>query len=117
MGCLTGNYLLLRGDYSSADILPLMRDTFSFIAGYEGEVPGATPADCGNWLLHDLPMARYEARKYLTEVLRLIVPWFKTSYHPFQQHKPHEAEHEAPGGGLLVAVGVRLGNHLVADHI
>ena len=53
----------------SADILPLMRDTFSFIAGYEGEVPGATPADCGNWLLHDLPMARYEARKYLTEVL------------------------------------------------
>ena len=62
MGCLTGNYLLLRGDYSSADILPLMRDTFSFIAG-------ATPADCGNWLLHDLPMARYEARKYLTEVL------------------------------------------------
>ena len=64
MGCLTGNYLLLRGDYSSADILPLMRDTFSFIAGYEGEVPGATPADCGNWLLHDLPMARYEARKY-----------------------------------------------------
>ena len=59
----------LRGDYSSADILPLMRDTFSFIAGYEGEVPGATPADCGNWLLHDLPMARYEARKYLTEVL------------------------------------------------
>ena len=69
MGCLTGNYLLLRGDFSSADILPLMRDTFSFIAGYEGEVPGATPADCGNWLLHDLPMARYEARKYLTEVL------------------------------------------------
>ena len=63
MGCLTGNYLLLRGDYSSADILPLMRDTFSFIAGYEGEVPGATPADCGNC------MARYEARKYLTEVL------------------------------------------------
>ena len=54
MGCLTGNYLLLRGDFSSADILPLMRDTFSFIAGYEGEVPGATPADCGNWLLHDL---------------------------------------------------------------
>ena len=69
MGCLTGNYLLLRGDCSSADILPLMRGTFSFIAGYEGEVPGATPADCGNWLLHDLPMARYEARKYLTEVL------------------------------------------------
>ena len=69
MGCLTGNYLLLRGDYSSADILPLMRDTFSFIAGYEGEVPGATPADCGNCLLHDLPMARYEARRFLTEVL------------------------------------------------
>ena len=58
-----------QGAIHTIEHLPLMRDTFSFIAGYEGEVPGATPADCGNWLLHDLPMARYEARKYLTEVL------------------------------------------------
>ena len=69
MGCLTGNYLLLRGDLRSFDILPLMRRTFEFIAGYDGPVPGAAPADCGNYLLHDLPMARYEARKYLDEVL------------------------------------------------
>lgn len=69
MGCLTGNYLLLRGDYGSSDILPLMRKVFSFIASYEGAVPGATPSDCGNYLLHDLPMARYEAEKYLREVL------------------------------------------------
>ena len=69
MGCLTGNYLLLRGDLAPADILPLMRDTFRFIAEYEGEVPGAAPRDCGNWLLHDLPMARLESAKYLHEVL------------------------------------------------
>ena len=69
MGCLTGNYLLMRGDLSSSDILPLMRETFAFIAGYEGEIPGAAPKDCGNWRLHDLEDARREARKYLTEVL------------------------------------------------
>lgn len=69
MGCLTGNYLLMRGDLTLADILPLMQKTFRFIASYEGEVPGAAPADCGNYLLHDLPMARWEAAKYLHEVL------------------------------------------------
>ena len=69
MGCLTGNYLLVRGDYSSADVLPLLRETFAFVAGFEGEVPGTTPRDCGTCLLHALPMARYEAAKYLHEVL------------------------------------------------
>ena len=69
MGCLTGNYLLIRGDYESRDILELMRRTFRFVADYEGEIPGATPRDCGNWLLHDLPMARLEARRYVEEVL------------------------------------------------
>lgn len=69
MGCLTGNYLLMRGDLQPHDILGLMRRTFAFIAGFTGDVPGAAPRDCGNYLLHDLPMARYEARKYLTEVL------------------------------------------------
>lgn len=72
MGCLTGNYLLLRGDWQSRDIVELMRRTFRFVANFEGEIPGAAPADCGNWLLHDLPMARYEARKYLEEVLDRI---------------------------------------------
>ena len=69
MGCLTGNYLLLRGDLTPRDILPLMQETFRFIAGYEGDVPGASARDCGNHLLMNLPMARWEARKYLEEVL------------------------------------------------
>ena len=49
--------------------LDLMRRTFRFVADYEGEIPGAAPRDCGNWLLHDLPMARLEARRYVEEVL------------------------------------------------
>ena len=69
MGCLTGNYLLLRGDLQPEDIASLMRDTFRFIADFDGPVPGAAPKDCGNYLLHDLPMARWEAAKYLHEVL------------------------------------------------
>ncbi len=69
MGCLTGNYLLLRGDFKSCDILPLIRETFIFIANFSGEVPGAAPQDCGNYLLHDLPMARLEAQKFVEEVL------------------------------------------------
>ena len=72
MGCLTGNYLLLRGDYQSDDIVELMQHTFRFIAEFDGEVPGAVPKDCGNYLLHDLPMARLEAKKYLEEVLEKI---------------------------------------------
>lgn len=72
MGCLTGNYLLMRGDLRPQDIVELMRSTFKFVADFEGEIPGAAPQDCGNRLLHDLPMARWEARKYLTEVLDCI---------------------------------------------
>lgn len=74
MGCLTGNYLLIRGDYESGDIAELMRRTFAFVADYSGDIPGAVPRDCGNYLLHDLPMARYEARKYLEEVLNHLTP-------------------------------------------
>lgn len=69
MGCCTGNYLLVRGDYEPDDVIPLLRETFRFIRDYEGEIPGASAKDCGNWLLNNLPMARYEARKYLEEVL------------------------------------------------
>lgn len=72
MGCLTGNYLLMRGDLEPKDIVELMKKTFKFVADFEGEIPGAAPKDCGNWLLHDLPMARWEARKFLTEVLEVI---------------------------------------------
>lgn len=65
MGCLTGNYLLVKGDYESKDIVELMKRTFQFVAGFTDDIPGAAPKDCGNWLLHDLPMARWEAKKYL----------------------------------------------------
>lgn len=72
MGCLTGNYLILQGDLESKDIVELMHRTFQFVADYEGEIPGAAPRDCGNYLLHDLPMARFESAKYLHEVLECI---------------------------------------------
>ena len=72
MGCLTGNYLIIHGDLKSSDIVDLMIRTFSFIANYEGEIPGALPKDCGNYLLHDLPMAKLESRKFLEEVLLKI---------------------------------------------
>ncbi len=65
MGCCTGNYLLLNGDYDSGDIVPLIKETFRFIADFEGEVPGATPKDCGNYLLMNLPEAKMAARDYL----------------------------------------------------
>ena len=71
MGCLTGNYLLMKGDMKSEDIVKLMIDTFEFVANYDGVVPGTEPQDCGNYLLHDLPMARYEAKQYL-KVLKNI---------------------------------------------
>ena len=68
MGCRTGFYLLLAGDYQSADILPLMVEMYEFIRDFQGEVPGASPKDCGNYLDMNLGMARYLAGKYL-EVL------------------------------------------------
>ena len=80
MGCRTGFYLLLAGDYSSREILPLLNEMFAFIAEYEGDVPGASAKDCGNYLDMNLPMARYLARKYKNEVLdqiteeRLVYP-------------------------------------------
>ena len=80
MGCRTGFYLLLAGEYASRDILPLMDGMFRFIAAYEGEIPGASAKDCGNYLDLNLSMARYYAEKYIREVLtqpsedRLIYP-------------------------------------------
>lgn len=69
MGCCTGNYLLVKGKVASREILPLIIETFEFIRDFDGEIPGASPRDCGNYLLNNLPMARWEARKYLDEVL------------------------------------------------
>ena len=72
MGCRTGFYLLLTGDYTSKDVVPLVLDCFRFIRDYRGEVPGASPKDCGNYLDMNLPMANYMAKRYLTEVLENI---------------------------------------------
>lgn len=69
MGCLTGNYLIVSGDYSSEDMLPLLRETFGFIASFSGDIPGATPRDCGNYSFMDLDGARRAASDYL-EILK-----------------------------------------------
>ena len=74
MGCRTGFYLLLSDRLSSAEVLPLIRDTFRFIAGFEGEIPGASAKDCGNYLDMNLSMAKYHANKYIREVLETPVP-------------------------------------------
>ena len=63
MGCRTGFYLLLAGEYESKDIVPLMREMFTFIRDFKEEVPGASPKDCGNYLDMNLPMANYLADK------------------------------------------------------
>ena len=68
MGCRTGFYLLLAGDYSSREILPLVIEMYEFIRDFEGEIPGAAPQDCGNYLDMNLGMAKYLAKRYL-EVL------------------------------------------------
>ena len=74
MGCRTGFYLLLAGDYESKEIVPLVIRTFEFIRDFEGEIPGASPRDCGNYLDMNLGMAKYLADKYLKEVLYDIKP-------------------------------------------
>ena len=79
-GCRTGFYLLLTGDYESVDIVPLMKEMFTFMRDFEGQVPGAAAKDCGNYLDMNLPMTRYLADRYLKEVLgqiteeRLVYP-------------------------------------------
>ena len=72
MGCRTGFYLLLAGEYESSDIVPLLIEMFRFIADFAGEVPGASAKDCGNYLDMNLPMANYIAKKYLHDVLENI---------------------------------------------
>ena len=65
MGCRTGFYLLLAGDYSSREVLPLVTECFRFIRDYRDAVPGASPKDCGNYLDMNLPMANYWGAKYV----------------------------------------------------
>ena len=74
MGCRTGFYLLLAGDYESEDIISLLREMFEFVCHFEGEIPGAAPEACGTYLDQNLPMAKYLAEKYLEHVLTGITP-------------------------------------------
>ncbi|WP_160677340.1 S-ribosylhomocysteine lyase [Clostridium sp. C8-1-8] len=72
MGCRTGFYLILQGDYESKDIVELLKEMYQFVAEFEGEIPGASARDCGNYLDMNLPMAKYLANKFLKEVLLVI---------------------------------------------
>lgn len=69
MGCRTGFYLILSGDYESKDIVDLLTELYEFISNYSGDIPGASARDCGNYLDMNLPMAKYLANKFLNEVL------------------------------------------------
>lgn len=69
MGCQTGNYLIIAGDYTSQDIVPLITKLYEFMSTFEGDIPGASTLECGNMYNNNLPMARYESKKYLEEVL------------------------------------------------
>jgi S-ribosylhomocysteine lyase len=64
MGCRTGFYLILEGDRSSREVLPLIREMLDWIRAFEGPIPGAAPAECGNWREQNLEMAQWEARRY-----------------------------------------------------
>lgn len=72
MGCRTGFYVIFKGKVTPKDVLPILTEMFQFIAEFRGEVPGATARDCGNYLDMNLPMARFEAKKFLEEVLKDI---------------------------------------------
>ena len=69
MGCRTGFYLILKGKLESKDIVELMKELYKFMAEFKGDIPGATAIECGNHLDQNLPMANYEAKKYLEETL------------------------------------------------
>ena len=73
MGCRTGFYVIFKGDLESKDIVEIIKDMFIFISEYEGEVPGADPKSCGNYLDQNLPMAKYEAKKFLKETLDNLI--------------------------------------------
>ena len=74
MGCRTGFYLILGGDLGSKDIVGLVEEMIDFIIGFEGEIPGYSPRDCGNYLDNNLDMAKFYANKYKTEVLMDMGP-------------------------------------------
>ncbi|MGL4799764.1 MAG: S-ribosylhomocysteine lyase [Cellulosilyticaceae bacterium] len=74
MGCRTGFYLILKGNLSSSDVAPLITEMFTFMSDFNTEVPGASARDCGNYLDMNLPMACFEAKRYLSETLTKLTP-------------------------------------------
>lgn len=69
MGCRTGFYLILAGDYESMDVVDLLTGLYEFIRDFDEEIPGASPECCGNYLDMNLNMAKYMAKEYLNTVL------------------------------------------------
>ncbi len=74
MGCCTGNYLILSGEWTPEQIAPVIKELMQWIASFEGEIPGASPRDCGNYSFMDLGDARFQAAKFAEEVLESIGP-------------------------------------------
>lgn len=73
MGCLTGNYLIIKGEEPCEVMRELMLEAFEYVVNYDEEVPGTTPATCGNYLMHDLPMAKFEAKRYIQRLNEAFV--------------------------------------------
>lgn len=65
MGCCTGNYLIVQGEAEPRDVVPLLRRAMEYVATFDGDVPGATPRDCGNYSFMDPEGARTAARNYI----------------------------------------------------
>lgn len=65
MGCMTGCYIIVKGRPAASEMYPIILEAFKHTSEFEGEVPGATATNCGNYLMHDLPMAKWEAKKYV----------------------------------------------------
>ncbi len=72
MGCRTGFYVIFKGELKSTDIIDIIKETFTFMSIFEGEIPGATAIECGNYLDQNLPMAKFESKKYLEEILNRL---------------------------------------------
>ena len=69
MGCRTGCYLLVEGEWSSREMVPFVTKMFEFVRDFEGDIPGAKPEECGNYLDQNLPMAKFVAKRYLENTL------------------------------------------------
>ena len=72
MGCRTGFYMILHGDFESKDVVELVKELFTFVVNFEGEIPGATAIECGNYLDQNLSVAKYWANRYLKNTLECI---------------------------------------------